>query len=151
MEKTLLMLKGAAILRIPVLVTEQYRKGLGLTAPEIADAIEDFSPMEKATFSACGAEGFEPALKENGISDVILCGMESHICVLQTCLDLADKGFNTFVLADAVSSRTLENYRLGLERMREAGAVIASTEMVLFELLERAGTDEFRQVLPLLR
>src|SRR2546421_8536730 len=86
-KNTLLMLKGAAILRVPIFVTEQYRKGLGLTAPEIAGAIANFAPMEKATFSACGAEGFDPALKEKGITDVILCGMESHICVLQTCLD----------------------------------------------------------------
>jgi nicotinamidase-related amidase len=150
-KNTLLLLKGAAILRVPVLVTEQYRKGLGLTAPEIGGAIANFAPMEKATFSACGAEGFEPALKEKGITDVILCGMESHICVLQTCLDLLDHGFRVFIAADAVSSRTLENWHLGLERMRDADAVIASTEMLLFEILERAGTDEFRQVLQLVK
>jgi nicotinamidase-related amidase len=150
-QSTLLLIKGLAILRIPMLVTEQYRKGLGLTAPEIASAIANFSPLEKATFSACGVEGFKDALKAKGNSDVILCGMESHICVLHTCLDLLDEGFNVFVAADAVSSRTLENYRLGLDRMRDAGAIIGSTEMVLFELLERAGTDEFRKVLPLVR
>jgi nicotinamidase-related amidase len=150
-QQIVLLLKGAAILRLPVFVTEQYRKGLGVTAPEIAAAIRPFAPMEKVTFSACGADGFIPSLKAKEITDVILCGMESHICMLQTCLDLLERGFRVFVVADAVSSRTQENWRLGLERMRDAGAVIASVEMVLFELLERAATEEFKQVLALVR
>ena len=93
-QNTLLLIKGLAVLRVPMLVTEQYRKGLGLTAPEVASAIANFSPLDKVTFSACGAEGFQNALKAKGISDIILCGMESHICVLQTGLDLLDEGFN---------------------------------------------------------
>ena len=87
------------------------------------------------------------ALKATPVSEAILCGIEAHVCVSQTCLDLLDKGIRVFVAADAVSSRTPENYRLGLDRMRAAGAVIVSTEMVLFELLERAGTAEFKQIL----
>ena len=151
-KNTVLLLKGAAILRVPIFVTEQYRKGLGVTTPEIVAAIADFAPMEKVTFSSCGAEGFVEALKAKGILDVILCGMEAHICVLQTCLDLLErKDLRVFVVADAVSSRTAENCRLALDRMRDATAQIVSTEMVLFEMLGRAATEEFKQVLNLVR
>ena len=150
-HNTVLLIKGAAILRLPIFATEQYRKGLGATTPEVAAAIAAFAPMEKVTFSALGAAGFTAALKAKNVSDVILCGMETHVCVLQTCLDLLDKRLRVFVAADAVSSRTSENHRLGLERMRDAGAVIVTTEMVLFELLGKAGTAEFKQILELLK
>ena len=148
---SVLLIKAAALLRLPVFATEQYRKGLGVTAPEVASAIAAFAPIEKVTFSACGAPGLLSSFKERNITDVILCGMEAHVCVLQTCLDLLEKGFRVFVAADAISSRTSENARLGVERMRNAGATIATTEMVLFELLERAATDEFKQILALVR
>jgi nicotinamidase-related amidase len=143
--------KGAAVLGVPVLATEQYRKGLGATVPEVALAVPGFAPMEKLAFSACGAEGFGTTLGAQPVAHAILCGIEAHVCVTQTCLDLLDQGINVFVAADAVSSRTAENYRFGLERMRSAGAVIASTEMLLFELLEKAGTAEFRQILELVK
>lgn len=145
------MIQGAQILGVPVLVTEQYRKGLGATVPEVASAIAGFSPLEKLAFSACGARGFLPAIKARHIADIVLCGIESHVCVCQTCLDLLDDGFRVFVVADAVSSRTLENSRLGLGRMQHAGAIVASTEMILFELLEKAGTEEFKQILELVK
>ena len=145
------LIQGAGVLQVPIFATEQYRKGLGPTVPEVAAAIPRFSPMEKLAFSACGASGFVPALESKQVSDAVLCGIEAHVCVTQTCLDLLDKGFRVFVAADAVSSRTPENYRFGLERMSAAGAVIVSTEMVLFELLEQAGTAEFKQVLTLVK
>ncbi len=145
------LIRAARILGVPVVATEQYRKGLGSTVPEIAAAMENFAPLEKLTFSACGAEGWHTALKEANVSDFILCGIECHVCVTQTCLDLLDCGFRVFVVADATSSRTAENYSAGLERMRDAGAVIASTEMILFELLGKAGTGEFKQVLNLVK
>jgi nicotinamidase-related amidase len=150
-QNTVRLIQGAAILQVPIFATEQYRKGLGPTVPEVAGAIPGFAPMEKLAFSACGAAGFIPALKKRKVSEAILCGIEAHVCVSQTCLDLLEKGFRVFVVADAVSSRTPENYRFGLDRMRAAGAVIVSTEMVLFELLEQAGTDEFKQVLTLVK
>lgn len=143
--------KGAAILGLPVFATEQYRKGIGATVPEVAAVVPGFAPMEKMTFSSCGAEGFVTALEARSVRDVILCGIEAHVCVTQTCLDLLAKGFRVFIAADAISSRTVENHRAGVERMRGAGAVIASTEMLLFELLERAGTDEFKRILPLVK
>jgi nicotinamidase-related amidase len=145
------LIQGAAILQVPIFATEQYRKGLGPTVPEVAAAIPGFAPLEKLAFSACGATGFVAALKKKKVSEAILCGIEAHVCVSQTCLDLLEKGFRVFVVADAVSSRTPENYRSGLDRMRAAGAVVVSTEMVLFELLERAGTDEFKQILNLVK
>ena len=145
------LIQGAAILQVPIFATEQYRKGLGATAPEVAAAIPGFTPMEKLAFSACGAEGFVEALRASNRQDVVLCGIEAHVCVCQTCLDLVDQGFRVFVVADAISSRTAENHRLALDRMAAADAVIVSTEMILFELLERAGTDEFKRILPLVK
>ena len=150
-QNTVRLIQGAAILRVPIFATEQYRKGLGPTVSEVAAAIPGFAPIEKLAFSACGAAGFIPALRKKRVSEPILCGIEAHVCVSQTCLDLLDKGLRVFVAADAVSSRTQENYRFGLDRMRAAGAVSVSTEMVLFELLERAGTDEFKQILALVK
>jgi nicotinamidase-related amidase len=149
--KTVLLAKSAQILGVPVFVTEQYRKGLGLTDPQVAASISPFNPIEKVTFSACSAEGLMPGMRQKNIRTALLCGIETHICVLQTCLDLLEQQFQVFVVADAVSSRTSENVRAGLDRMREAGATIATTEMVLFELLGRAATDEFKQVLALVR
>ena len=148
---TALLVKGVAALGLPILVTEQYRKGLGATDRVVAGAIPEFAPLEKVTFSACGATGFKSVLQTKKIRDVLLCGMETHVCVLQTCLDLLKDGFKVFVVADAVSSRTEQNRRLALERMRDAGATIVSIEMALFELLERAGTEEFKEVLVLMR
>lgn len=145
------LIRGAAVLNLPVVVTEQYRKGLGPTAPEIATGVPSFAPLEKTVFSACGAPGFSAALENRSIQDVILCGIECHVCVMQTCLDLLDNGRRVFVVTDAVTSRTAENYRLGLERMREAGGVLSSVEMALFELLDRAGTEEFKQILGLIK
>jgi nicotinamidase-related amidase len=150
-ENTVRLIKGAVILGVPVFVTEQYRKGIGATAPEVAAVIPRFAPVEKLTFSSCGASGFTQALEAKGVRDVILCGIEAHVCVTQTCLDLLDLGFRPFVVADGVSSRTPENLQMGLERMREAGAIIVSTEMILFELLERAGTNEFKPILSLVK
>jgi nicotinamidase-related amidase len=145
------LIQGVTVLQVPIFVTEQYRKGLGLTVPEIASLVKEFSPIEKETFSACGADGLVQNLKSHNIRDVLLCGMESHICILNTCLDLLTDGFNVFVIADAISARNPENTRLALERMRNAGAVIASTEMVLFELLGRAATNEFKEILKLVK
>jgi nicotinamidase-related amidase len=150
-ENAVRLIRGAQILRVPVSASEQYRKGLGVTVREVAVALSGVAPVEKVAFSSCGAQGFVESLKARNVSQAILCGMESHVCVSQTCLDLLEGGFNVFVAADAVSARSLENHRIGVERMRDAGAVIVSTEMALFELLERAGTEEFKKVLALVK
>jgi nicotinamidase-related amidase len=150
-ENSVRLIQGAGVLKVPVFATEQYRKGLGATVPEVAAALAGGAPIEKVAFSACGAPGFLDALKARHVSDAILCGIEAHVCVAQTGLDLLDAGLRVFVVADAVSSRTPENHRLGLERLRDCGAALVSTEMVLFELLEEAGTEEFKQILALVR
>jgi nicotinamidase-related amidase len=150
-ENVARLIRGTAILNRPVFATEQYRKGLGVTVPEIAGLIPGFSPIEKLAFSAAGAPGLLEALRANKLSEIMLCGIEAHVCVSQSCLDLLQAGFRVFVVGDATSSRTPENYRWGLDRMREAGAVIVSTEMILFELLERGGTEEFKQILGLVK
>ena len=118
---------------------------------QVAAALAGVAPMEKTAFSACGAAGFVASLQAKNISQVILCGIEAHVCVCQTALDLLEKGLLVFVVADAVSSRARENLRIGLERMREAGAVIVSTEMALFEVVEKAGTEEFKKILALVK
>jgi nicotinamidase-related amidase len=151
LQNAVRLAKGAAALGLPVFATEQYRKGLGPTLPELAAAVPQFAPLEKTVFSACGAAGFREALKAKNVSSVLLCGVESHVCVTQTCLDLLEDGLQVFVAADAVSSRTPENCRIGLDRMREAGAVVVSTEMALFELLGGAGTDEFKKIQALVK
>jgi nicotinamidase-related amidase len=150
-RNTVRLIKGARVLGIPVLVTEQYKKGLGATTQAVAVEIADLPLMEKIAFSACGAAGFERALKKKKISDVILCGIEAHVCVSQTCLDLLENGFRVFVVVDAMSSRTTENHFIAVERMRDAGGIVVSTEMVLFELLEKAGTEQFKQILTLVK
>jgi isochorismate hydrolase len=145
------LLNGAKVLGLPIFVTEQHPKGLGSTVQQVAQLVPGYAPFHKLAFSACGAEGFGKALKEKDLKQVVLCGIEAHVCVTQTCLDLLKEGLTIFVVADAISSRTEQNHQIGLERMRDAGAVIVSTEMILFELLETAGTEEFKQILALVK
>ncbi|MEI6566542.1 MAG: hydrolase [Verrucomicrobiota bacterium] len=151
LANTLLLAKAASILNIPVLVAEQYPRGLGHTVPALKQEVSDCRVFEKLTFSACGTPGIPEALAAAGRPDVILAGIESHVCVMQTCLGLLRQGFRVFVCADAIASRTPENCRSGLERMRSAGALPASTEMVLFEWLEKAGSPEFKHIQALLK
>jgi nicotinamidase-related amidase len=145
------LVSAARLLGVPVLATEQYPRGLGPTVSALAEVLEGVNGREKVAFSACGAEGLVTELGERNIRDVILCGIEAHVCVCQTALDLLDQGRRVFVVADAVSSRTAANREIGFDRMRSAGATFVSTEMVLYEWMERAGTDEFKRVLPLVK
>ncbi|HTY95911.1 MAG TPA: hydrolase [Solirubrobacteraceae bacterium] len=134
------LVEGARILGVPVLATEQYPKGLGPTAPEVG--LGEQHPLEKTVFSAVRAEGFDL----QGRRQAIVCGIEAHVCVSQTVLDLLDEGLEVHVPADAVGSRHRSDYEIGLRRMDDAGAQLGSVESVLFELLERAGTPEFKAV-----
>ena len=131
---------------IPILLNEQYPKGLGSTVAEIREALDIYEPLEKIAFSCCGSDTFTSRLAAVGKKKIILCGMETHVCVLQTCLDLLETGYEVHLVSDAVCSRTKENFRTAVEMMRDAGAVITSTETLLFQLVERAGTDEFKAV-----
>jgi nicotinamidase-related amidase len=131
---------------IPVLVTEQYPKGLGATDMKVRDALPYYEPFEKMSFSCCDNRQFTEKLHGLARKHIILCGMEAHVCVLQTCLDLLSLGFSIHLAKDAVCSRSAENKTTGIELMRDAGAVIACTETLLFQLLKAAGTDEFRSI-----
>ncbi len=144
--------RGAAILRVPVLATEQYPKGLGRTIPAIAGALpEDVEPVEKLAFSCLGEPAFASRFRALGRDQVVLAGIEAHVCVLQSALDLLAAGACVFVVEDAVASRTPENKRVGLARLAGAGAVAVSTEMVLFEWLGGAGDPSFREVQALVK
>jgi len=134
------LVAAARILELPALVSEQYPKGLGPTAPEVG--LRDEPRIEKTEFSAVRAEGFDLGSAEQ----VIVCGIEAHVCVSQTVHDLLDRGLDVHVPADAVGSRHRIDYERGLERMERAGAVVGTVEASLFELLERAGTPEFKAV-----
>ncbi len=145
-RNTLHLLEAARLLSIPVIVTEQYSKGLGPTVSEIRENLSPYEPIEKLTFSCCGEPNFVKALESTGRSKIILCGMETHVCVLQTCAEVLNKKYMVHVVRDAICSRSKENFKTGIEFMRDAGAVITCTETVLFQLLEKAGTEEFRTI-----
>ncbi|WP_022850581.1 hydrolase [Limisalsivibrio acetivorans] len=144
------LIKGFNIVDVPVFHTQQYSKGLGNTVPEIAELIEN-QHFEKVTFSCCGEKSFIEELKNAGVSSVVLTGMETHVCVLQTAIDLLQEGFKVHIAADAVCSRAKFNWEIGLRYMEKAGAIVTVTETVLFQLLEKAGTDEFKQVSKLVK
>ena len=137
-----ILVQGARELDIPIIVTEQYPSGLGETVPEVAEHLDGIERLDKVVFSACQAEGFDLA----GRDQALVCGIESHVCVNQTVHDLLDRGVTVHVAADAVSSRTQSNRELGLHKMESSGAILSSVETALFELLGRAGTEEFKAV-----
>jgi nicotinamidase-related amidase len=142
-KATATLIEGAEALGVPIVITEQYPKGLGETAPEVAEHLPDGTePLEKLVFSAAEAEGFDLGDRDQAL----VCGVETHVCVNQTVLDLLGSGLDVEVAEDAVGSRTEENKRVGLHKMERAGAVLTSVETALFELLGRAGTDEFKRI-----
>jgi len=140
------LLELAKLLNIAVVITEQYPKGLGLTVPEIRNVLPAYQPIEKLTFSCCGEPKFQDQIKRLDKKTIIVAGMETHVCVLQTCIGLLNDGFNVHVVSDAVCSRSKKDWKIGIEYMRDAGAVITCTETVLFQLLKVAGTEEFRTI-----
>jgi nicotinamidase-related amidase len=140
------LIAAAQLLGVPVVHTEQYSKGLGPTVPELRAVLDPAPAIEKLTFDCCGEPSFAPALEGTGRATVIACGMEAHICVLQTVLGLLAAGKTVHVAADAVCSRNPENARTALALLRDAGAVVTCTETVLFQLLGRAGTPEFKAI-----
>ena len=150
-RNTCTMVEGAKVLGLPVLVTEQYPRGLGPTVDEVKAVLPAYEPIEKLTFSCCGEDGFMEAVKDTGCSQIILVGSETHVCVLQTALGLLGDGYTVHLVRDAVCSRTKENFLAGLDIMREAGAVITTSETALFQMLVRAGTDEFKAISKLVK
>ena len=136
------LVQGARILGIPLVVTEQYPRGLGATVPEVARHLDGVPRVDKLVFSAAQAEGFDLA----GRDQALVCGIETHVCVNQTVHDLLDRGLEVHVARDAVTSRSEENRELGVRKMEAAGAIVTSVETALFELVRRAGTDDFKEV-----
>src|SRR6266567_6215159 len=148
-----LLIRTAGILKIPALVSTQYAKGLGGTVPEVASLLPGVESIDKTLFSCFGSDVFCSVLKRmpGQRNTLLLCGMESHICVAQTALAALREGYLVHVASDAVSSRTEWNWKVGLERMRSAGAVISSTEMVIYEALRSSDTSAFKELLPHLK
>ncbi|KAA0893573.1 hydrolase [Oryzomonas rubra] len=146
-----ILLETAQELGIPALITEQYVKGLGATLPELKEKAGDAGYFEKMAFSCCGSADFMERLTSTGRTQVIITGMETHVCVLQTVIELRDAGFEVHVVRDAVMSRSKRNWQIAAEAMTLTGAVPTSTESVLFQLLKVAGTEEFKKLSKLVR
>ena len=144
------LLGAARVLKIPVVVTAQYVKGLGPVCAEILEAAPGVAVIEKLAFSCCGSEEFTRALKDLHRQRVIVCGIEAHVCVQQTVIDLM-KDYFVYVPADAICSRHRHDHKVAVERMRDCGAVITTVESAVFELLREAGTEQFKQILPLFK
>ena len=136
---------------LPILVTEQYPKGLGRTISEIGRELESILPVEKVSFSCCGAEAFNERLSQTGRKQIILTGIETHVCVLQTADDLIRKGHEVHAVADAICSRRKLDWKIGLRWMEKKGAMISTTEIIAFQLMKEAGTEEFRGLSKLLK
>ncbi len=135
----------------PVILTEQYPKWLGPTLPEVAESLPACQPISKLHFNCCDVDAFIDRLDSEGLRNVIITGVESHICVFQTCVSILERGYRVHVPQDAVDSRTDENWRVGLDLMKQAGAVITSTETVIYQILKKAGTKEFKQMLKVIK
>ena len=146
-----ILIGGAKALELPILWLEQYPKGLGPTVPEVADLLPGQKPLEKLCFSACGQEHFPEKLRESGRRQVLIAGIETHVCVYQTTRDLLDRGYHVEVVADAVSSRQPESKQIALARIRDEGAAVTSVEMALFELLRTAEAAQFKEIAQLVK
>ena len=148
-----LLIRAAGILKIPALVSTQYVKGLGQTVPEISSLLPGSDPVDKTLFSCFGSDLFCSALKHlpGQRNTLLLCGMESHICVMQTALGALRDGYLVHIASDAVSSRTEWNWKIDLDRMRSAGAIISSTEMMIYELMRSSSSAAFKELLPHLK
>jgi nicotinamidase-related amidase len=148
-----LLIRVAKVLEIPVVVTTQYVQGLGPVVPEIASLIGHARSIDKLDFSCFGSNDFRSALKSlpGNRNTVLVCGMEAHICVMQTTLCALNDGYLVHVATDAVGSRVRWNWDIGIDRMRAAGAVISTTEIMIYELLRCSGTQQFKEMLPYLK
>ena len=140
------LIRGLNVLDIPLLVTEQYSKGLGSTLKSIKEILPSYDPIEKLAFSCCGSAEFCSSLAELKRKNVVVIGIESHVCVLQTVLDLIEKDYQPIVIEDCVSSRKLNDKDIAIMRMRQEGAIISTYESILFELCRVAGTDKFKAI-----
>ena len=146
LENTVKLIKGFKAMQLPVYFAEQYPNGLGPTSQKILEELSGFTAYQKMSFSCFGAENIFDEFHKKKLSQIVICGVESHVCVQQTVLDLMANGYQINVAADAVSSRKEIDYNIALKRMRTLGAEITTAESILFELLEICGTPEFKEV-----
>jgi nicotinamidase-related amidase len=147
-----LVVHAAQLLKVPVIVTEQYPKGLGRTADEIRAVLSpDHEPIEKTAFSSCGAQEFVARLEATGAQQLVVCGIEAHVCVNQTTHDLLARGYSVHLLTDCISSRAAHNKQVALAKMQHSGAVPSSTEMALFELMRDARHEQFKAIQKLIK
>ncbi|MGD8343262.1 MAG: hydrolase [Desulfobacterales bacterium] len=151
LDNAIKLVKGSRILGLPVLWTEQNPAGLGPTLPEIAELLIDRNPLGKFSFSCCGNEEFIEELKKLNRQNMLVAGIETHVCVYQTAADLVDLNYDVQIVADAVASRTAENKQVGLEKCKQAGAGLTSTETVLFEMLKIAKGDKFKEIIKVVK
>lgn len=145
------LLQGARRLAVPVLASEQYPQGLGPTVPGLAGLLEPKERIAKRAFSCAAEPAFRSALAAAGRGQIVICGMEAHVCVLQSALELADGGYRVFAVADAMGSRDPENRAVALQRMAARGIEAVTSEMVLFEWLRRSDDESFRDLLSLIK
>jgi len=145
-DNTLKLIKGFKVLSLPIYFTEQYPKGLGPTAKAILDELGEMKPFDKMSFSCSGAGHLFEDFQKKNLSQIVICGVEAHVCVQQTVLDLIENGFQVNLAADAVSSRKEIDYQTALQRMRHHGTEVTTTESILFELLNVCGTPQFKEV-----
>ncbi len=151
-QRASIAVRGFQILGVPVIITEQYPKGLGSTAKEIKRVLpDDFEIFEKTAFSSCGAETFVAKLEETDVKQVVLCGLETHVCVNQTAHDLLDRGFQVHILCDCVTSRFEYNRLAGLAKMRHSGVIESSIELAFFELMRDAKHEHFKAIQNLIK
>ncbi|MDA3929239.1 MAG: hydrolase [Prolixibacteraceae bacterium] len=145
------LIKGLQELSVPIIATQQYTRGLGETVSEISSSINNFLPIEKTSFSCYDEPAFVEALEEEDAKNVLICGIESHVCVLQTAIDLKEAGYQPIVVFDCVSSRTNFNKQMALERFRFEGIMVTSYESILFELTKGAKAPEFKTISKLVK
>lgn len=145
------LIKGVRILGLPIVWAEQVPAKLGKTIPQLAELLDGVTPVAKNTFSCCADKNFMAKIKELGRRQLLVAGIETHVCVTQTVIELLGMGYETHVVSDATSSRTRENRGIGLERMKDCGAVMTSVEMALFELLKKAEGSEFKRIMKIIK
>ncbi len=145
------LITGLKVLEVPLIVTQQYTKGLGETILPVKEAIGEFTHIEKQSFSCCGDSVFQEILKKTGKKNIILMGIESHVCVLQTCLDLLENGYQPVLIEDCAGSRFPNDKKIAVKRMRQAGAIISTYESILFELTVVSGTEQFKSIAKIIK
>ncbi|MEA4854077.1 MAG: isochorismatase family protein [Christensenella sp.] len=150
-EKTAMLLKGLRALGVPLVMMRQYPKGLGDIIPEIKEAAGDFAPMDKLSFSACGEEEIMREIESKGKKNVIVCGVEAHVCVLQTVIDLIAAGMQPVLVCDCIGSRFPSDMEIAVQRAQQEGALLTTAEAILFELTQRAGNETFKTISKLVK